>query len=998
MPSRLLTTLLELALRAPRRTLAVHLFLLLFALGGAAARLVSDAGGPPTADQAMASVYDNSLRAVWGDRPEVRHHADMVERYGSDELVLQVVEGTGRLAGADLARIAATVDGTPAAIQWMGSLPYAPESLAFGDPPTEAEMADFRTRLAKDPTAERLLHEGPEGWSVALATVLPVSDDGQRAAELGAIAAGWQDLPEGWRVDAVGTPTLLAGVRSSILDTLKRTFPLVNGMVVLLCALVFRSPRRVALVMAAVLQGEALALSAFIASGHGFDYISAFMPTTVVVVGFAANIHLFTRYVAERGGLEPADALRAAAATVARPCAVSVTTTGVALLTLGLAAEPAIARFGVFSALGMVLVLLSAFSLAPALVVLFDGEAVAPLRLPSVAGVALWSFDHPGRVFMGTCAVTLLAVVGLTRLDVGSNFAECFHGGHPVTASLAHVEARFPAFVPYELDVRWDDPPTDGGALLRQADALAERLAQVDVAGAPLGRSHVFGPPAVARAWCLRPGKDALCVDGRPTEAIARALIDEGAQPEGLTTWRQVDGAYEARFTAFMPLLDADVGASVAAALEDAGGPGVSVRATGLGPSWSRMEGGIVWTLWRSFGLGALLVVGLMAVALRDGRALVVSLVPNMLPLLWTIGGAAVVCAGLGIQFNSSAMMFLTVSIGIVVDDTLFFLLGLRRAHGNGLAGRDAVAHVMEEAGPGILLTSVCLAGGFATLGLAALTNVRMMGLLCASTILLALAMDVFVLPALARFAWPPPSPERLPIVRGPSAVVFGGAIATIAVSFVAWGTGQLGWAGHLLATVPAFFLVTVVAHDAVHGAAHGDKRFNRWVGEAACTVQGVPWPIFRKAHLLHHGKTMKAGDPDLWCHHGSWQLPLRWATGNLNYYRVLPLLPRSAWVQGGVQLGVMVAAAVFAPRLFLLGWLVPAQAAIFVFAVFTAWLPHGVFGISVDVEPASTPSRGSWALQLLTLFHEDHHRRPAYPFHQYPALFVRRVAARSWV
>lgn len=1021
MPTALLLALLRAAVRRPARVIAVHALLLIAAVTAVGARLYADAAadGRPEWSDVSRSVYDNSLRGVWGyDHPDVVAYEDFQARYGSDELVVWAVSAPGALTGEDLLRVgrfaeALEADGFTA--RWIGDLPYAPESLVFGEAPTAEEMTDLAQRLGHDPSAARLVHQGAEGWDLALMVGFPLlgADDAARGARMDAVRTLWadQEVPARWIADGVGTPVFLAGVRDSIFETLQETFPLVNLLVVGLCWVVFRRWRRVVLVLAALLQGEVLSMSAFVLSGRGFDYISAFLATCVVVVGFAANIHLFTRYAVERRRLGPAEALEAAANTVARPCAVSVTTTAAALLTLGLAPMGAIADFGLFSALGMVLVLLSAFSLAPALIVRFDRvDADTPEpRIPDPTPIARAAYARPWTALGATALVTAAAALAMLRLDIGSNFVESFNADHPVTAATRHVSARFPDFVPTELDLRWEVPPTSGADLLARVSATEAALAAVPVDGAPLGDAVIVSMADVARAWCLAPGRAERCVDGLPLPAAADALVADGTQPAGLVTWAPDGEGYRARLTVLTPSLDADVAVALADRLEAAAATateGSRPAITGLAPLWNRLEVGVVDTLLRSFLGGAALALGLVALALKDLRASLVAVLPNLLPLFVVTGFAGAACEAIGIQFNSSAMVYLTVAIGIVVDDTLFFLLGWLQGRREGRVGVAVLDHVMGEAGPGILLTSVCLSVGFATLSLAALTNVRMMGLLCAAAIVVALLGDLVVLPALVRLSGMggetvPVAPARMPVRRGLSGVVLIACLGIAAASAWGWSTGRIGTAAHLAESIFAFFLIIVVAHDAVHGAVHGNRRLNSLAGWASCAVLGVPFPVFKRSHMLHHAKTMQESDPDVWCHGPFWQappLPVRWFFGNLPYYKVLPQLDRTAWIAAGLHIAAIVLALVLAPSTALVGWLLPMQCAIFCFAVFTAWLPHGVFLIGVADHADHGPGRETWALQWLTLFHEDHHRRPAYPFYQYPELFMARVAHRPWL
>ena len=132
--------------------------------------------------------------------------------------------------------------------------------------------------------------------------------------------------------------------------------------------------------------------------------------------------------------------------------------------------------------------------------------------------------------------------------------------------------------------------------------------------------------------------------------------------------------------------------------------------------------------------------------ALRSLKLGLASLVPNLIPgaLGFGIWGLAVGEVGLSLSVVT------TMTLGIVVDDTVHFLSKYRRARRElGFASPDAVRVAFRTVGRALLTTSLVLVAGFVVVSLSSFELNAGMGKLTALVIALALAADFFLLPPL---------------------------------------------------------------------------------------------------------------------------------------------------------------------------------------------------------------------------------------------------------
>ena len=132
--------------------------------------------------------------------------------------------------------------------------------------------------------------------------------------------------------------------------------------------------------------------------------------------------------------------------------------------------------------------------------------------------------------------------------------------------------------------------------------------------------------------------------------------------------------------------------------------------------------------------------------ALRSFRLGLTSLVPNLVPGALGFGVWGLLVGEIGVSLS----VVTTMTLGIVVDDTVHFLSKYRRARRElGYDPPDAVRVAFGTVGRALLTTSLVLVAGFVVVSLSSFQLNAGMGRLTALVIALALAADLFILPPL---------------------------------------------------------------------------------------------------------------------------------------------------------------------------------------------------------------------------------------------------------
>jgi uncharacterized protein len=136
----------------------------------------------------------------------------------------------------------------------------------------------------------------------------------------------------------------------------------------------------------------------------------------------------------------------------------------------------------------------------------------------------------------------------------------------------------------------------------------------------------------------------------------------------------------------------------------------------------------------------------LMALLFRSWRMVIISLVPNIIPLLFTAG----VMGWFGIPLKPSTLLVFSIAFGISVDDTIHYLAKYRQElKSRKWDLKQCVAISIRESGLGMFYTSIILFCGFSMFTFSQFGGTKALGLLVSLTLLVAMITNLVVLPSL---------------------------------------------------------------------------------------------------------------------------------------------------------------------------------------------------------------------------------------------------------
>ncbi|MCB9189197.1 MAG: MMPL family transporter [Flavobacteriales bacterium] len=167
---------------------------------------------------------------------------------------------------------------------------------------------------------------------------------------------------------------------------------------------------------------------------------------------------------------------------------------------------------------------------------------------------------------------------------------------------------------------------------------------------------------------------------------------------------------------------------------------------TGSGVIYTKGTTYLVGNLFTSL-FAAVIVIGiLMSLLFRSWRMVLISLIPNILPLVFTSG----LMGYLGVPIKPSTILVFSIAFGISVDDTIHFLAKYRqelKLQSWNIKG--SVLNAIKETGVSMVYTSIILFFGFSIFIASNFGGTQALGILVSVTLFVAMLSNLILLPTL---------------------------------------------------------------------------------------------------------------------------------------------------------------------------------------------------------------------------------------------------------
>lgn len=528
----------------------------------------------------------------------------------------------------------------------------------------------------------------------------------------------------------------------------KTLIPAMYLIILLLLLVFFRSIGSVVATLLVIACASIAAMGSAGWFGYAVNTVTIMTPTIVLTIAVCDAVHLLALYL--RGlsmQLSPDEAMSESLRLNLQPIVLTSITTAVGFLTLNFSTSPPFRELGNITAVGVLWAMVLTFTLLPALCMLLVRRRKPTTRNDKfMTGFATLVIANRIKALVGTLLVAAIAMSFLPLNEIDDDPITYFQKGVAYRDSMEFAMEHLQGVNDLNFSVECgaascvSDP-----VFLNKLERFVEFLeSQPEV-------HHVSSYIDVIKRLNRSMNSDNDGFYRLPTSAELSAqynLMYEMSLPYGLDLNNQLNldksatrvGVLTKRVKSAEMI---DLSERADAWLQENHRPDAN-RGSSIGLMFSHVGD----TNIRSMLFGGLLaILGVtitIMIALRSFRYAMVSMIPNAIPAFMAFGFWGILVG----QVNMAVAMVFSISLGILVDDTVHFITKYRHARNNkGLSPEESIHYAFANVGSALVITTLVLALGFLVLATSNFNLNAMAGSLTAMTIVIALIFDFLILP-----------------------------------------------------------------------------------------------------------------------------------------------------------------------------------------------------------------------------------------------------------
>ncbi len=521
--------------------------------------------------------------------------------------------------------------------------------------------------------------------------------------------------------------------------------------------LFFRSYRATFISMLVVLIGVGWAFGVLGWLGYEITILTALIPPLIIVIGIPNCIFLINKYQQEfaknRNKLK---SLESVIIKIGNATLMTNLTTASGFATFILTNSQVLKEFGIVASLNIMAIFLLSLLIIP-IAYSFSGipnkKHLKHLENVSIKKIVKWLEDRVRKERLKTYIISLisliLGIIGIYQIEISGSIIEDMPKKSNFFEDIKFFDNEFNGIVPLEINI---DTKRRKGVnnltTIKRINKLSDYISSIPELSSPIsiinllkyikqayynGNPKYYKIPTSQENSFLSP----YLKNMPETKNLITNYIDSTGQNARMTTFlmdvetNRIEMIEEDLKKEINRIFDADK---------------YNVILTGKALLYLKGTHYLIKNLFISLSLAILLIAMFMAYLFRSYKVIIISLVPNLLPLIITAG----VMGFTGIPLKPSTILVFSVAFGISVDNTIHFLAKYRQELiDNNWKINSAVYSSIREAGVSMLYTSIVLFFGFAIFMISSFGGTVALGGLVSVTLLFAMLANLILLPSL---------------------------------------------------------------------------------------------------------------------------------------------------------------------------------------------------------------------------------------------------------
>jgi len=485
--------------------------------------------------------------------------------------------------------------------------------------------------------------------------------------------------------------------------------------------------------------------------------LTALIPPLIIVIGIPNCIFLINKYQQEvKKHGNQALSLQRVIIKIGNATLMTNVTTALGFATFIILDSDLLREFGVVASLSILCIFILSLTIIPivySFMVVPNNKHLRHLNKKWMDAFVSWMEgvvrNHRIAVYMTAVTVLVLSIIGIYQIQITGSRIEDLPKNAKFFKDIRFFENEFDGIMPVEVVV--DSKKKNGIAKLatvRRMDQLSQEIDEIPELSKTLSIVNLIkyskqafynGIPKYYQLPTTQENNFIMDVARKSSDNsnLLESFVDSTGQITRMTTFmRDVK-------TPRMEEIEGDLLKSISKIFPS---ERYNVYMTGKALLFLKGTKYLIKNLLLSLALAVGLISLFMAYLFRSFRMILISLVPNLLPLVITAG----LMGFLGIPIKPSTILIFSIAFGISVDDTIHFLAKYRQElTANRWHIKKSVYSALRETGVSMFYTSIVLFFGFSVFIISSFGGTQAMGGLVSATLLFAMLSNLILLPSL---------------------------------------------------------------------------------------------------------------------------------------------------------------------------------------------------------------------------------------------------------
>lgn len=519
----------------------------------------------------------------------------------------------------------------------------------------------------------------------------------------------------------------------------------------------FRSYRATFITLLVVMIGVTWAFGFIGLFRFEITVLSALIPPLIIVIGVPNAVFLINKYQQEiKKHGQQAKALQRVISKIGNATLMTNITTASGFATFVFVKSSLLREFGILASVNIVSIFILALLIIPIIYSFMSPpkkKHLSHLERKWIENVVNWMEktvrNNRISIYFATVLIIVLGIIGVYKIKVSGSLIEDMPKSMGFYKDIKFFEQEFGGIMPLEIFI---DTKKEKGVMklstLKKMDKLNETITSFPELSKPISVVNLV--KYSKQAYYKGNPKYYQLPTSQEQNYIFSYTKNSNSDAGMLNTFVDTTGRY-ARITTFMKDIGTEkmnvIQKRLQAVIEkEFPLEKFEVSITGKALVFIKGTNYLITNLVFSLSLAILLIALFMAWMFRSPQMILISLLPNILPLLITAG----LMGFLGIPIKPSTILVFSIAFGISVDDTIHFLAKYRQELiANKWKIKPSVYAALRETGVSMFYTSIVLFFGFLVFTLSSFGGTIALGGLVSVTLLLAMVSNLLLLPSL---------------------------------------------------------------------------------------------------------------------------------------------------------------------------------------------------------------------------------------------------------